>query len=128
MAEGVGGGCRLKGGVGGGIKVGFHLRRNKRSRCHECRCIKRDAAIYWKSSKQTARLRRRGGSERKDPDANFISGGGRGGGGGGIQTGRVSSRLAEKVAHAKVSSSCDSQALIACGGFSRFCWFCGLFS
>lgn len=42
------------GGLKGGIKEGFHLRRNKRSRCHECRCIKRDALIYWKSSKQTA--------------------------------------------------------------------------
>lgn len=40
---------------GGGLKGVFIRDATKRSRCHECRCIKRDALIYWKSSKQTAR-------------------------------------------------------------------------
>lgn len=44
------------GGVeGGGLKGVFIRDATKRSRCHECRCIKRVALIYWKSSKQTAR-------------------------------------------------------------------------
>lgn len=47
----------------------------------------------------------RGGKEKKDPDANLIFGGG-------IQTGSVFSRLAQKVALTKLSSSFHSQALI----------------